>query len=267
MNHRIRVEPTDNMGVFSEDGPLVTAVLVTGKSIERVPLVRNAILSFLSQTHRNRALVVINDGDFEIDAGNAPWSKRIREIRVARGLTLGELRNRGLEAVEPNGIWVQWDDDDWRHPRSLEDQFTFLKSHDLDGCTLMGQLKYNVAENSAWEHLLPAGFKGFAGTIMAKNLGGTSYPAMPAHEDSSFWSQFMARHRVAAFNAPSYHYLRLIHSDNTSLHLRGRSEGRDQWLLDEESEAYLVSVLRHYGINQAVIDRRCRARRCPLVEP
>ena len=42
---------------------------------------------------------------------------------------LGELRNRGLAAVPPGAVWVQWDDDDWRHEQLLEQQMACLRDH------------------------------------------------------------------------------------------------------------------------------------------
>ena len=97
---------------------MVSAVMITGKHPERYALARVAVDCFHAQTHGSRELVIVNTGDVRLWRGEP----EVVEIMVEQaGLTLGELRNRALEAAR--GDWViQWDDDDWHHPERIASQ-------------------------------------------------------------------------------------------------------------------------------------------------
>ena len=95
-----------------QDTPLVTMVIITGKSPDRAPLAMAAVNSCLKQTYPRIEVLVINDGE--------PLRLRppVREIMIEKKLTLGELRNRALYFAR--GSWIaQQDDDDYSHPERV----------------------------------------------------------------------------------------------------------------------------------------------------
>eukprot|EP00049_Salpingoeca_infusionum_P011716 m.204834 g.204834 ORF g.204834 m.204834 type:complete len:223 (+) comp15011_c0_seq11:183-851(+) len=89
--------------------PLVTGIMITGKDAAHEELARRAIWSFFNQTHANKALVVVNDGGYDVTSH--PCLTQIRPSPDRPRLLLGELRNLGLDQVPPNTVWIQWDDD------------------------------------------------------------------------------------------------------------------------------------------------------------
>ena len=98
---------------------LVSAIMVTGKHACRRSFSQAAIRCFLEQTHPDKELVIINGGGPPLCSAHP----EVREIVVPVGsdVTLGDLRNIGLEQARGDLI-IQWDDDDWHHPRRMEFQ-------------------------------------------------------------------------------------------------------------------------------------------------
>lgn len=102
---------TTNSSVSTEDfsplQPLVTAVMITGKSPDRRELALAAVRDFQAQTYPRRELLAINDS-------GTPWFSdvlTVREIVLQRRASLGELRNVATNNALGDLI-IQWDDDD-----------------------------------------------------------------------------------------------------------------------------------------------------------
>ena len=131
---------------FDSSGEPIYGLMITGKDAFHAILARNAIHSFLSQTHGNRYLIIVNDGDFRFDVRAIPRD-RIAQIQLSDRQVLGALRNRSLESVPDGALWVQWDDDDWHHPDLMAHQDAVLVESGAGTCFLRHQIKYAF---SAW---------------------------------------------------------------------------------------------------------------------
>ncbi len=162
--------------------PLVTAVMITGKSQARNPLAREAVRCFVEQTYIPRELLILNEGKeaIGVEAGN------IREIRIEKVATrtLGDLRNLALELAY--GDWlIQWDDDDWYGPERIEAQ---MRARRRGAAVLLGDIiHYSLRRHS--------GFKtdwasGFPGSILHERNGTLRYPSLSRGEDIVFQRQF-----------------------------------------------------------------------------
>lgn len=183
--------------------PLVTAVMVTGKNPARNPLALAAVECFRRQTWVNRELVIINDGTPLGVAGD-----NIREIsrKPHATITLGDLRNAGLDAAK--GDWViQWDDDDWYHPDRITQQ---MLAADGRAVLLRHQIRYDAVDGMFYTSL---GMPAHAGTILHPRRPMARYFSERKHEDSHFWQQWFPD-AVRLANDPEL-YLRISHGTNT----------------------------------------------------
>jgi len=234
--------------LFSEvfAGVRVTAVMITGKDPFHHALALCSIRSFLEQTYPDKRLLIVNDGEqlFEFPEGSP-----IEEIKVEKGLTLGELRNLALQEIEENEIWVQWDDDDWHHPKAIAGQLRELLSKKADLCCMTSQVRYAFKINAAW---VAHGM--IQGTMMCRKKSAIVYPAVEKGEDSSFFHQYQRRYKMAGWSNPPHYYLRFIHGHNTwGEEFFGLDERKqDEWKIEEEAKRYLSEVLGYYPSSETL---------------
>lgn len=218
--------------------PLITCVMVTGKSPDRKRLALQAIRSYLQQTYTRRELLIVNDADWDLGDGEG-----IREIKVSPR-TLGELRNVGLE--EAHGEWIcQWDDDDYSHPVRLERQLAVAEP---DKCVLLSkQVRYNFEEDSAFAAKVG---EGIPGTILHPRTEQRYLPE-GKHEDSHFWKDVWGPERRVLLTDVPWLYFRFYHGSNT-WHARHVMQGRTgerfrgRWNLPREGREELRKVLEGY---------------------
>jgi hypothetical protein len=184
--------------------PLVTAVMITGKSQARNPLAREAVRCFVEQTYPPRELLILNDGEeaIGVEAGN------IREIRIEKVATrtLGDLRNLALELAY--GDWViQWDDDDWYGPERIEAQMRVRRP---GAAVLLGDIiHYSLHRHSGFRADWASGFPG---SILHERNGTVRYPSLSRGEDIVFQRQFR-KITVVRSERPLYIYRH--HAQNT----------------------------------------------------
>lgn len=227
--------------------PLVTAVMITGKTEKHEALARMSIRSFLDQTYRRRELVIINEGPYELKIGHPV----IREIQVKdRGRPLGELRNIGID--EAKGDWIiQWDDDDYHHPHRILYQMAHRRDREDCAVFLRKQIRVDMINGEA---ICIECDEGISGTIL--HPGGTDvrYPALEKGEDTEFAKGF--RYQIILDNdsdtwpGPAL-YLRFYHGDNTMSHahvMGGTNSYGRRWLPHHDEKAYITDVLEQYGI-------------------
>jgi hypothetical protein len=89
--------------------------------LDREDILSRAILSVLTQTHRNVQLVVVDDGstDGTAEVASSFVDDRILVVRLPQNRGHAVARNAGLEAA--TGDYVAYlDSDDWWEPRALE---------------------------------------------------------------------------------------------------------------------------------------------------
>lgn len=160
--------------------PLVVGVMITGKDRLHHQLALLAIESFFNQTYPAKALVIVNDGQYrlhkEVAADHRPCVLEIGLQPDPKRL-LGELRNIGSQAVPVGMTWVQWDDDDWRHPSLLARQMACLQSVPPPAAAfLRQQMQFHLVHNATRcfrpnpppHSSLP---RHVAGTVMTTKIG------------------------------------------------------------------------------------------------
>jgi glycosyltransferase involved in cell wall biosynthesis len=240
--------------------PLVSAIMITGKSPERRPLAIGAIGSFFAQSYEPIELLVINDsGESWCDQVNKmSGSKLLREVMVERQPTLGHLRNIGLDYAR--GKYVsQWDDDDFSHPDRIVYQ---LKECMYRGSpvTLESQIRFSFVTGNAYSHRQvprPGYAVGLPGTVMHLLDDHRRYPEEKLHEDTHFLQKFPHVHIM--HNSPIMH-IRFHHGANSwnAKHIMGSlHEGRNINRLGPISKRYLAGVLEeHYSWAQSPQDQQ-----------
>lgn len=230
--------------------PLVSCIMITGKTSDRAPLARASLRAFLRQTWTNRELVIINDGDYAVlssaeESQGGVDGYPVRELRVQPQRSLGELRNLGLATAR--GDWlIQWDDDDWSHAERISQQMAFAKP----GCAvvLRQQVRYsfpsNTARQFAWRY---PSCRGIPGTVLHPRCAELSYPALARHEDTRFLQEHFPGSRTVVLENDEFPqlYLRFYHGNNTwdEQHIMGQLPP-GHWELDPPVAKYLQRVLR-----------------------
>jgi len=226
--------------------PLVTAVMITGKSQARNPLAREAVRCFVEQTYIPRELLILNEGKetIGVEAGN------IREIRIEKVATrtLGDLRNLALELA--HGDWlIQWDDDDWYGPERIEAQ---MRARRRGAAVLLGDIiHYSLRRHS--------GFKtdwasGFPGSILHERNGTLRYPSLSRGEDIVFQRQFRNM-IVVRSERPLYIYRH--HAQNTwnETHIMRSWTGQDNDVaLNREEQQWLLWSLTPVALRHLLLE-------------
>ena len=229
----------------SSAGEPIHAVMVTGKDRARVPFAQNAIINFMAQTYANRHLLVINHGGHRFGVP-AAFTERITQIALPTRLTLGAMRNLAFDHISPRGVWMQWDDDDWRHPTLMSQQYAVLKARGVDACFLRWQIKYAFVRNAGWSDVCTGGF---AGTVMSRNFPELRYPHLDRSEDSVFGADLQRTYRHCDWDNPPEFYVRFIHGHNTwpEAHFALDRHLPDTWMMAAEAASYLRAILPLYA--------------------
>ncbi len=122
---------------------MISCLMITQPG--RLALTRAAIADFAAQTHRERELLIVHDGDSQFHASlehaAAACDAIIRVLRQPSGHTLGWLRNAAVDAAIGDYV-CQWDDDDRYHPQRLALQLQALVDANADFCFLTDQLHW-----------------------------------------------------------------------------------------------------------------------------
>jgi glycosyltransferase involved in cell wall biosynthesis len=204
----------------------VSCLMVTR---DRVALAKRAIRCFADQTHANRELVVVCDGEPRVRGGlercaAALGLDNVRFIREPRpDMTLGALRNLAM-AQASGDIVCQWDDDDCYHPDRIRAQLAHMLANGGRACFLTDQLHYREDDNSVrwidWtmgvtrfrDHLIP-------GTLMMFRDEQFCYPETGPEarrgEDSVLLNALCDSVAVSAAKDLGHLYLYTYHGRNT----------------------------------------------------
>ena len=190
----------------------------------RLALLALCIGDFARQTHADRELLIVHDGDagFDIDvqalaqAAHSPAPIRIH--RTQAGQTLGALRN--LATDEAHGDWIcQWDDDDRYHPQRLALQFASLIAEQSDFCFLVDQLHWFAQTGElSWDDwdIEPYPMNFVQGTMLGRRSLMPRYPELRRSEDTELCLQILrARHRVSRLRGVGWCYVYVFHGHNT----------------------------------------------------
>jgi len=156
----------------------------------RLDLVGRSVRCFETQTHTDRELVLVHDGDdgfhAELEDLTAGVASPTLIVRVESGAPLGHLRNRSVDAASGE-IICQWDDDDLYHPRRLELQFAALNERDAAASLLVDQLHlFEPSGDLFWDDWAsePFPMSLIQGTLMAHKSALVPYPELRRGEDT-----------------------------------------------------------------------------------
>ena len=225
----------------------IYAVMITGKDDFHKHLAEKSVQSFLQQTYPNKHLIIINDGNYSLGHIN---KELITEIKLDKKYILGVLRNMGIKQIPENGIYLQWDDDDWHHPSLMEKQYAYMKAQAADACILRSQVVYSFEKNAAWisspkRAIMGKPRRGIEGTIMCRRKSDISYPVMVKSEDSVFINKYAQKYKFVIWKNPDFYYVRFIHGHNTwnDSHFSIDRRQQDSWLIPEASRIYLAKIM------------------------
>lgn len=229
--------------------PTVTAIMITGRLPRRNPrLVQAALRSFQQQTYAARQLLIVNTGDLL----TLPADDRIRQLPADPALPLGALRNLALQQVTTPWV-IQWDDDDYQHPRRIAWQLTQTLAAGAPASVLRWQLRYSFTFNTAG--LVHAVERGHHGSLLFRYRPQLRYPPLARAEDTEFLRQgWSTAETLSLENTARTGYahlqLRCEHGANTwpAAHilpaaLYGETQ-RDCWDLPPRVAEYLEALLR-----------------------
>jgi hypothetical protein len=230
---------------FDRLGEPIYAMMVTGDRPSRVPLARVAVASFAAQDHPHRILVVVKSGEQPLDLSAIPSAHRI-VVTPAEPLPLGELRNRGLEAIPTGALWTYWDDDDWHHPSRLSTQRRVLDIMGVSACLLTAQVIYSLPHDIAYVKRVR---RGFPATLLSRRDPRLRFRPVRIGEDTAYLNALRGASSWYPWRNPSRLMIRLFHGANTGdaateFGLPQRSPGA--WRLSPRSDALLRRVLELY---------------------
>lgn len=107
--------------------PLVCAVMLTK---DRPEMAARAVRSFKGQIYENASLLIFDTGG-DLLVGYDKTANGLRHVFAHRGGdSIGGLRNRANRqaALDNSEIICHWDDDDFSHPRRIEEQVALLQA-------------------------------------------------------------------------------------------------------------------------------------------
>ncbi len=229
--------------------PKVSCILVTHNRRE---FVSQAIKYFLRQDYPEKQLIILDDGTDEImdlvpDLGN------IEYIRLEYKLSVGEKRNKGVEASQGD-IILFWDDDDWYSPDRITYQVGSLVDENVDATVLQNGLVFDLQRNQFWickpslrDKMFSYGVIG--GTIAFKKSifdHQVRFPNTNLAEDAEFLSLlYSAGHKVLKMPAiDKFIYVR--HHKNTWIFSKWQTINHKNWQLADTPFFIPIEDLHFY---------------------
>jgi hypothetical protein len=240
------VVPPSGLG---EDLPLVTCILVFGLR-ERIRMARKAVQQFVEQVYPRKQLVIVNTTD--LDVTTVPhFAIKERRVSLPRRLTLGQMRNIGLELAD--GDWVRpcWDDDDYYHPLQLAYQMCFRRPGHAS--LLTHQMRVDINTATAYVHHQE---EGIPNTMLVPRSSQARFPDVDVNDAQAFWLENYGDRTVAVdngqfpFNGLS---VAAYHGHNVTpreefMYGHSEEEYHGRWELDEQEAMHLRVLLAGFGI-------------------
>lgn len=193
----------------------VSCLIVTA---DRKRLLRRSLESYKNQSHRNREIVIIDNGVEPVDDLLQDFnSEEVVYVKIepSPDNILGELRNISLEHAKGDYM-ICWDDDDWFHPDRIKIQLDALKDG-FDACCLEGNLFHiNADEYSEYPYIgsLPGGSPS---SIIHRRDDNIKYPSMNREEDTVYLNEWKMKKRYRQLDLSySYLFVRVFHGTNVS---------------------------------------------------
>jgi glycosyltransferase involved in cell wall biosynthesis len=199
---------------------MISCLMVTQPA--RIALAALAIADFAAQTHPDRELIVLHDGDAAFDTaltalGATSGAAPIRVLRAAAGQSLGALRNAAIAAATGDFI-CQWDDDDRYHPQRLALQWQALQEANADFCFLSDQLHWFPTRGELfwddWEHE-PYPLNLIQGSLLGRRERMPGYPEIARGEDTAAVLEILRRgEKIARLRDAGWCYVYVYHGGN-----------------------------------------------------
>lgn len=205
--------PDSTQEKIDNNQPKVSCLTVTAN---RKHLMKRAIKCFQHQTYQNKQLVIVDDGEQDLSniLTDLP-AEQVKYVKLKQNPenTLGKLRNRSLDEADGEFL-VQWDDDDWYHPKRIEIQANSLLDG-YDACCLSGALMH-LDEEPYMQHpyvgYLP---DGIPGSIMHRANSNIRYPHTRRAEDTVYLNEWMEKRYIQLPDNYSHLFIRCYHGNNT----------------------------------------------------
>lgn len=198
---------------------LISALVVTRDGA--LPRLANAFGDLARQTHAERELVVVHDGDATFHAAVELLAHRAGLAatvdRAEPGQPLGALRNRAV-ALARGELVAQWDDDDRHHPERLARQAAALARRDASFAFLTDQLHHFPSQGALyWEdwsaEAYPLDF--VQGTLVGKRARMPGYPDARRGEDTALCRDLVvAGEPIARVRDAGWSYVYTFHGGN-----------------------------------------------------
>lgn len=190
-----------------ENLPLVSALLIT-KNRKKQTLM--AIECFLAQTYAAKELVIIDEGERELEQSVRKMANPLISYhRNENRSNLGQLRNQAIKIAKGEYV-CQWDDDDLYHPNKISYQLAICEQKKADACFLLRELLLDQPRMS----LAISDYRLWEGTILARKDKMVAYPAWRKGEDYWVVHRLAQKGTVVALDWPEL-YLYIYHGSNT----------------------------------------------------
>lgn len=198
---------------------LISCLTVTQQG--RLMELGRSIHCFSSQSHENKEMVIVHDGD---DATHLAVQALVAEHPGARFVlhqesvcrSLGYLRNIAVELAN-GSIVCQWDDDDLNHPLRLERQYQRLQEQQADFCLFTDQLHwFEPSQELYWDdwnvERYPMNL--IQGTLMGRRDYIGRYPDLARGEDTPVVLDIVRRCKITALRGQGYLYVYVYNGKN-----------------------------------------------------
>ncbi len=217
--------------VVDREVPLVSCIMPTHNRRLFVP---QAIRYFLRQDYPRKELVVVDDGPDPV-GDLVPADVRIRYLRIDRKVSIGEKRNRAVEASRGEAI-VHFDDDDWHGAGRLSSQVEPLLRGEADVCGLDTGWILNVLDGRFWSCASNLHARMFYADVHGGSIGyrrevwqrQARFPEINLAEDAAFLRSLAGRARICkVLNSGVFVYVR--HDENAWAFLCGQHIDPSAW--------------------------------------
>ena len=208
---------------YFSNNETIYCIMITGKDNDRELYSLLAITNFLNQTYDNKVLIIINHGSFALNSDDS--NIKIYNITKTPDVTLGHLRNIALDKFVPvDGLWITWDDDDYRSNTFLQTLYDYMITSRVDAVSFNTRYEFNIHTMFLWKTVLK---EGFVFKLMRNNKH-IRYLLKDTMEDINLLQDLKRnniRYKVID-NISDYSivYIRLIHASNTSLYVNKQKD-------------------------------------------
>jgi hypothetical protein len=223
---------------FSKQDNFIYCIMVTGKTKCRNFFAKKSVDNFIEQTYPYKKLIILNHGDETVLEPSQQDHADLFEFKIDKSnMTLGDIRNVGLELVAPESYWTTWDDDDYRDKEYLEILYKHTNNGKRDLVAFTDRYEYNYNTDFFWQTTWLRGYP----TCLVKLDKRFKFLSKDSMEDVHLFDHYKTYNKdiyVYENNDPKL-YLRLVHTENTSLWI---DKNKDEHRLKKGASLYENTV-------------------------